>query len=411
MVRDLWPFAALAIVIAGLAAQNAALALLGLAIGIACGGAQLTSKWSLRRLHYQRHVPEPRAFPGDEIPVTLQVTNRKPLPLWWIEVRDSVPAGSAAVDSAQAGAIASFSRISVDWAAAAGPYEKISHHYTFRAPARGVYELGPATIKTGDPFGLFPEQRMGHENSRILVYPRLIDIGDQPMPSRRPFGETSGGLRIFEDPARIAGLRDYQPGDPLRRIDWKATARSGRLQSRVYEPSSSQHLLICLNTATLTPAWAGVIPELFEGAISIAASVARWAHEQRYSVGLVATSSVANAPRAIRIPPGRAHAQLVRVLAALAVVSPYVLDTLAAMLDREEHRMAPGTTLAVVTATMPQELLLTLRRLRRRGHPIVVLSPSGNRWQAELEGIEVRIIIPSEAPAASFAPPPVEAAP
>ena len=100
-----------------------------------------------------------------------------------------------------------------------------------------------------------------------------------------------------------------------------------------------------------------------------------------------------------------------RVLEALAVVSPYVLDTLAAMLDREEHRMAPGTTLAVVTATMPQELLLTLRRLRRRGHPIVVLSPSGNRWQAELEGIEVRIIIPSEAPAASFAPPPVEAAP
>jgi uncharacterized protein (DUF58 family) len=410
MIKDIWPFAAIVIILAGLAAQNAALALLGLAIGVACGGATLLSKWSRRRLHYQRQVPEPRAFPGDEIPVTLRITNRKPLPLWWIEVHDSMPAPQAG-EASQPSAVASFSRLTTSWSAAAAPYERISHRYTFQAPGRGIYELGPATIKTGDPFGLFPEQRIGHEISRILVYPRLIDMGDQPMPARRPFGESAGGLRIFEDPLRVAGLRDYQPGDPLRRIDWKATARSGRLQSRVYEPSSSQHLLVCLNTATLTPAWAGVIPELFEGAITIAASVARWAHEQRYSVGLIATSSVENAPRAIRVPPGREHDQLVRVLEALAVVTSYVLDALAAMLDREEHRMAPGTTLAVVTATMPEELLLTLGRLRRRGHPIVVLSPSGNRWQAELEGIEVRTIDTAVAPAAPFAPAPAEVSP
>jgi len=405
MVRDFWLLLTIVIVLAGLVAQNAALALLGFAIGIACLGAQLLSKWALRRLHYQRVVPESRAFPGEDMDVTLQITNHKALPLWWIEVRDTFPEAVPDDATNEPGSKTVNTRLATDWTAAAGPYEKISHRYSFQAPARGVYELGPATIKTGDPFGLFPEERTGQDNTRILVYPRMVDIGEQPLPSRRPFGETTGGLRIFEDPMRVAGLRDYQPGDPLRRIDWKATARIGRLQSRVYEPTSSQHLLICLNTATLTPVWAGFIPELFEGAITIAASIARWADEQRYSVGLLATSSVADAPRAIRIPPGRESDQLARLLEALAVVTPYVLDSLAAMLDREEHRMAVGTTLAVVTATMPEELLVTLQRLRRRGHPIVVLSPSGNRWQAELEGIEVRNLALSEHGEISFARP------
>jgi uncharacterized protein (DUF58 family) len=194
---------------------------------------------------------------------------------------------------------------------------------------------------------------------------------------------------VYEDPSRIAGLRDYQPGDPLRRIDWNATARLGALQSRVYDPSSSRHLLVCLNTATLTPAWAGYIPELFERSITVAASLAREANEQRYAVGLLATSSVADADSAIRIPPGRRTEQLMRVLEALAVVTPFVLDSMSRMLDREEHRLAVGTTLVVVTATMPEDLAISILRLKRRGHAVSVLSTSGERWPDLLPGIEV----------------------
>ena len=162
----------------------------------------------------------------------------------------------------------------MEWRTSAGAYDKISRNYTLRAPERGVYELGPANIRTGDPFGMFPEEREGVHNNRITVYPRIVGLEEQVIPSRRPFGEIAGGLRIFEDPSRIAGLRDYEPGDSFRRVDWNATARVGKLQSRVYDPTSSHHLLICLNTATLTPSWAGFIPELFEGSITIAASLA-----------------------------------------------------------------------------------------------------------------------------------------
>lgn len=409
-LKDLWIWGAIAIVIAGISTQRVSVVLLGLVVGIACGGAIYWSRHSLRRLRYERVVPEDRAFPGDKIDVTLRVDNRKRLPLPWIEVRDAFPEEMMAEQLPGARPTGQPHQMAFEWRVAASGFERINRAYQLQAPQRGVYHLGPATVRSGDPFGLFPEERVGSERTRLLVYPRLVDVGAQVLPARRPFGEITGGLRVFEDPSRVAGLRDYEPTDSMRRIDWNATARLGRLQSRVYEPTSSHHLLVCLNTATLTPHWAGFIRGLFEGGISIAAAIALQAHEQRYAVGLLATSSVIDDNRAIRILPGRETHQLLRILEALATVTPYVLDSMAAMLDREEYRLASGTSLAVVTATMPEDLVVTLQRLRRRGFPLVVLTPHGNRWERELEGIEVRHLTwPSDEEVDFRAPAEVEA--
>ena len=70
-------------------------------------------------------------------------------------------------------------------------------------------------------------------------------------------------------------------------------------------------------------------------------------------------------------------------------MTPFVLEPLAAMLDREEHRLSVGTTIVVVTATMPEELAATLLRLRRRGHQVLVLSTSGETWPELLESVPV----------------------
>lgn len=215
-------------------------------------------------------------------------------------------------------------------------------------------------------------------------------------------------MRVYEDPSRIAGVRDYRPGDALRRIDWNATARLGKLQSRTYEPTASQHLYVGLNTQTLEPAWAGYIPELLERSISIAASVARDAFDARYAVGLLANSSVPEADHAIRIAPGRRPEQFIRVLEALAIITPFVLTPLSAMLDREEHRLAAGTTIAVVTAIMPADLAATIVRLRRRGHQITVLGIGGADWSELVPGVSVSDVsdpVHAAAPRSEFAPP------
>jgi len=395
--RELWPWFSLALIIGGLAARNALVVMVGFGVLVACGGAVLWARWSLRRLTYERVLPEDRAFAGESVDLTLRITNRKPLPLAWIEAEEQLPAAMIAGVDDPLHPTGHGDAVSLRWRTSAGAYDRASRHVRLLCPARGIWEIGPARLRSGDPFGLFDDARQEEGRARVVVYPETVMLRDLGLPARRPYGERPRGLPVFEDPSRVHGIRDYRPGDSMRRVDWNATARLGKMQSRVYEPSSSQYLLLCVNTQTMTPAWAGYIHELLERCITVAASVARDAYDRRYSVGLLVNSSVPEADRAIRIAPGRRPEQFIRVLEALGVVTPFVLEALAAMLDREEHRLLVGTTVVVVTATMPEALAATLLRLRGRGHEVAVLSASGDAWSEELGPIPVHDVSHVEA--------------
>lgn len=389
MLRDWWPWIALALLIAGVAAGSAAVVALAVAFAVVCGGAGAWANIALRRVRFARLIPEPRAFSGEPLHVALRVTNDKPLPLPWLDVRDRFPAAltTGKPEYPIAGQV---NAVYADWRTSVGAHQRVTRTHNLLAPDRGVYELGPARLRSGDIFGLFSRDQHVERRSRIVVYPRTVDLGDMALPSRRPLGELAGGQRWYEDPSRISGVRDYRAGDSFRRIDWKATARRGELQSRTYEPSASRQLLLCLNTQTIVPAWAGYRPDVLERCITLAASIARDAYERRYTVGLIATGSVPDADRSIRIPPGRTPEQFIRMLEALGTITPYVLEPLSAMLDREEHRLGAGTTVTVLTGIMTAELAATLGRLRRRGHEVVVLSATGDAWEDDLRGVTVR---------------------
>src|SRR5207248_3641637 len=79
-------------------------------------------------------------------------------------------------------------------------------------------------------------------------------------------------------------------GDDPRRIHWKATARAGELRSKIYEPSSQYRLLILLDINTYQESWMGLDPEIQELTIAAAASIAMWALDEGYTVGLLANS-------------------------------------------------------------------------------------------------------------------------
>jgi uncharacterized protein (DUF58 family) len=380
MLRDIWVVLTVVTVIAGLIAQNALVVALGALIGVACYLSMLWARYSLRRVTYERFVPEDHAFPGETITVDLRVANRKPLPLPWLDVRERFPADMIAPDDEEFRISGRADVMQTDWSTSVGGDQRVMRRYDLHCPDRGVFELGPTRLRSGDLFGLFSDERLEDRLTPVIVYPRTVDLGDLGLLARRPFGERPRGIPVFEDPSRVAGVRDYRPGDSLRRIDWNATARLGRLQARVYDPSSSQHLLICLNTQTIVPAWKGHIAGVLERSITVAASIARDAYERRHSVGLIANGSFLESDRAIRIAPGQRPEQFIRILEALAVISPFVVGELSAMLDREEHRLAHGTTIAVITGIMTVALASTLLRLRGRGHTVIVLSATGDSW-------------------------------
>jgi uncharacterized protein (DUF58 family) len=92
-------------------------------------------------------------------------------------------------------------------------------------------------LETGDVFGLHRRFRVAGEPHFALVLPKVLPLQGYNLASRRPMGEIRVVHRLFEDPTRLAGVRPYQQGDPLNRIHWRATARTGQIHSRVYETS------------------------------------------------------------------------------------------------------------------------------------------------------------------------------
>ena len=376
------------VILVGIAAGSGPL--IGLAVLLVLAGflARLWARHALDHVIYERIIPESRAFAGDDFRVTLRLLNDKLLPVPWLEIRDSFPEGvlegEAHLSPAPFPNYVYLSRSThLSW------YERIQWTLTFKAPSRGYYRLGPAHLESGDLFGFFPVRQEEESYDSIIVYPRLYTLPELGLPPQRPFGDKKGHERIFEDPGRIAGSRDYRPGDAMRRIDWKASARSQTLQSKVYEPSSTPHLLIALNVHTLEHSWQGFFPEILERLLSAAGSVARYAFEAGYSVGVAANGSYPESDRPLRVPVGRSSDQLLKILESLAVIGPLTLVSLQTVLDQEAQTFPFGATLVCVTSRMDPPLAASLQRIAGAGHAVTVLSLADGEFDDELGTIPV----------------------
>jgi uncharacterized protein (DUF58 family) len=391
--RESWVSVTIVLLLLGLAAQSVPLLGLGVLVFGTGGMARLWARVSLEQVQYRRVLGNRRVFMGETVEVRLRLTNAKRIPVPWIEVREYLPEASP-VSGAHTTPSGLPGTVLLSRSTSLGGHEELEWPLTLNAEQRGFYRLGPAHLRSGDLFGIFEREETVRGTDSIVVYPRTYPLEDLGIVSARPFGERAGGRRIFEDPARVVGVRDYFPGDPLKRVDWNATARIGRLQSRLYEPSRTQALIVALNVSTMEQSWLGFDPVLLERNVVVAASIARWAFEDHSAIGLVANGSFPDADRAIRIGAGSRSDQLVRVLEALAMIAPFTISSLAAELERPGHALPAGATLVVVAALMSDDLAATLQRLRAEGHAVHVVKTSPGEWDVPLSAIPIIEIEP-----------------
>src|SRR5436305_14606625 len=169
-------------------------------------------------------------------------------------------------------------------------YERVTRRYTVQCHTRGVHTFGPTKLRSGDIFGFISREILLSNRQYLLVYPLVVPLTRFGLPARHPFGEQRAPRRLLEDPSRVIGVRDYAYGDSLRRVHWKATARTMQLQSKVYEATTTYTLVIFLNVAAHFDTIHGVQPEIQELSICAAASVADWALNEGYAVGLYANT-------------------------------------------------------------------------------------------------------------------------
>jgi uncharacterized protein (DUF58 family) len=211
-----------------LLAGQGLLALICILLLLTAGMTRLWDRWSLVRVSYQRELSQPRAFPDDEVELAIRISNRKPLPLVALDIRDLVPAALQVIGHDKL--LDTEGRQVLTRSASLRWYESIVFRYRLRCTARGAYRLGPAQIEGGDPFGFYRTVKDIADRSTLIVYPRLLPLEQLGLPPRHPLGELRA-RQLIRDPLRTIGVRDYHPDDPLKQVHWSATARTGALQT------------------------------------------------------------------------------------------------------------------------------------------------------------------------------------
>jgi len=340
---------------------------------------------SLRRVEYGRRFDKQRAFPGETVEMKVSITNRKLLPLSWLEVSDEIPMALPLVNSVlmptHMPAVGTLENVlSLRW------YERITRRYELKCTARGIYSLGPAHLTSGDLFALFEAEEAHESEDRLVVFPSIWPMEDLGLPLKEPFGERTTTHRLIEDPLRTAGVRDHRPEDGIRRIHWKATAHRGELQVRVYEPTATLNLVVLLNVSTFEKHWQGVLPELFERAISVAASITAWAVGQKYKVGVAANGCTIHSDQPARVPPGRSPDQLTAILEMLAGVTSFAAMSIEKLMQQESPRLPWGATLVLVTPIVTEGITETLLNLKKAGRRLALVSLA-DEPPPHLEGI------------------------
>ncbi|MGQ9630079.1 MAG: DUF58 domain-containing protein [bacterium] len=319
-------------------------------------------------IEVQRKLSSGKIFHKENLAVELRIRNRGWLPVPWLKVQEHLPYQ-----------LSSTSDNIIQRVVALGSRGESDVNYQLTGHQRGIYKLGPLTLESGDIFGLDLWSKREDHRSSVTVYPRIVPIEELGIKPRQPFGNLKIKEMIFEDPSRIAGIREYRHIDSFNRINWKVSARAQKLYVKVYEPTISLGTSVILNL-NLDDYRIRHSSYYIELGITAAASIAYYVHQKRQEIGLITNGVKKDEPppegKIIEIPVDKGYNQLMQILETLATLEPYDGLSMRGLLAKN-FSFPYGTTLVVITPQVDDDIVHQLLLLRRKGYGVILLALGG----------------------------------
>lgn len=387
-------------------------------LGVLLVSRYLTRAWA-EGLNATRECNRLTADVGDSVAVVVDIENRGNWPIPWCLVEDLLPRRALIHDPPNLAVTGRRVQLSMLRAGA-----KRTLMYQLQCNRRGYYQIGPLVLETGDLFGLHRRYRVATKPHFLMVLPQVVPLEGYDVSSKRPIGEVRMTYRLYEDPTRIAGVRRYEAGDPLNRVHWKATARTGLLHSKVYEPSTvaGATILLDFHQASHDPRHEPVRSEL---AITAAASLANAVYQMGQQIGLVtngrdaadrirqegwesdlrtreaarqaATMVETNERlRPMIVPTRRGADQLVQILETLARVELTDGLEIPALLAETTSRLPRDATVIAILPQVTTLHAIALENLKRQGFAVTaILNIYGEYEFAQAAGPLLAVNIPT----------------
>ena len=233
---------------------------------------------------------------------------------------------------------------------------------------RGLYTIGPLTVRSGDPFGLFHFRRTFGPAHSLVVYPLPEALPHFWAPPAELAGDGRQRRPTHFVTPSAASVRDYEPGDSFGRIHWPSTARQGRLMVKTFDVEPASDVWVVLDLQREVQAGAGD-ESTEEYGVRVACSIANHFLTRHRPVGYVACGTQTTVLR-----PDRGRQHLARVLEALALARGDGDVPLTDLLNREGGRFGRHSTLVVITPSAEEGWVAALEGLVERGVKVTVVA-------------------------------------
>jgi uncharacterized protein (DUF58 family) len=330
---------------------------------------------SLRGLIIKRYARTVRHQVGQIFEERIEIVNATRIPRLWVGIRDLSDLPGSMV-----------SRV-LTWIGSKRTRSYVA--YTF-LNQRGLFQLGPTEISSGDVFGIFRASRVVLTAQQLLVIPHLVNLSYFPSPQGLLPGGRALRRRTLEVSPYAASVREFAAGDPLNRIHWPSTARKDRLMVKEFEQDPQADVWIFVDAyqyvQAALPEEQNVVkeeslwlwrrpkeikmpPATIEYAIGCAASIASYFIRQNQAVGFTSSGQVD-----ITLSPERGERQQGKILEMLGLLKPEGKMSLLGLIGAQVPHMMKGSTVVLITPSVSSEILLGISELQQRSmQPVLVL--------------------------------------
>jgi uncharacterized protein (DUF58 family) len=332
------------------------------------------SRWLIRKISLERTAREYRANVGDIFEERYTLTNQSNIPAMWLEIinQSNLPnaAGSRLLTLVM------------------GKQKRTYNAYSWLIQ-RGSFQLGPTAVNLGDPFGIFAASKTFASQERLIVFPMIHPIENFPSaPGLLPGGHVIQ-RKSQEITPHAASLREYAPGDAMKRIHWQTSIKRNKLMVKEFEQDPQAEIWIYLDSQkdahyqkpyqpqelpmqnilfAKRPALK-LPPATLEYSISVAASLAHYFIRQRRAVGYASIGQTYNV-----IPADKGERQEAKILETLAFVQADGKTSMAGLVAAQSIQLPKRSTVILITPTVRTELLQAVDDLLLRSlYPIIVL--------------------------------------
>lgn len=330
----------------------------------------ILNAWGLKGLSYTRRFSRKTAWEGEEAEMIEVIRNDRPLFIPWLRAESRISPHLRLGKQENLAVSGERYHKSIF---TLRPFQQITRRHRVRLLKRGAYDVGNVALTLGDLLGMGGKGVDLHTPAEILVYPKLLNERDLPLPVSRLQGDLIVRRHYVADPFLVNGIRDYRFGDPIRDIHWPASARMNALQVKTHDYTADTKLLAVINAQMSENQWGDLMDyeqDMIERAISIAATVCLRVLSGGVAAGFAANMPLGESENATLLPPERHSAREEELLAAFARLKILRCRNFLSFLD--DLSFLRGTDILILSAYTSEAVEEKIALLRRFGNTVTL---------------------------------------